>query len=95
MLPREHYLKQPFQGLRDLHNQEALNSAQARLVKKHGSLITALLNNEVLNPTLADMRTLKVISQRNAPTNPVEQAWLKYEAQLAEQKPKRRLKRSA
>ena len=95
MLPREHYLKQPFQGCRDLHNPEALTSAQARLLKKHGSLITALLNDEVLNPTLADMRTIRVITQKSAPTNPVEQTWLKYEALLAEQKPKRRLKRSA
>ncbi|WP_049721342.1 DUF413 domain-containing protein [Gilvimarinus polysaccharolyticus] len=95
MLPREHYLKQPFQGLHALHNQEALSSAQARLVKKHGTLIVALLNNDVLNPTLADMRTVKVISQKNAPTNPIEQAWLKYDALITEQKTKHRLKRSA
>ncbi|WP_339614712.1 DUF413 domain-containing protein [uncultured Gilvimarinus sp.] len=95
MLPREHYLKQPFQGHRDLQNPEALTSAQSRLIKKHGSLITALLNDDVLNPSLSDMRTVKIITQKSTPTNPVEQAWLKYEALLAEQKPNRRLKRSA
>ncbi|WP_052480990.1 DUF413 domain-containing protein [Gilvimarinus agarilyticus] len=95
MLPREHYLKQAFQGHNNLKKPEALTSAQARLLKKHGALITALLNDEVLNPTLADMRTVRIITQKSAPTNPVEQAWLKYEALLAEQKPKRRFKRSA
>ncbi|MDO3381908.1 DUF413 domain-containing protein [Gilvimarinus algae] len=96
MLPREHYLKQPFHGLQQLTDTSSLTSAQTRLIKKHGALITALLSDEVLNPNLADLRLVKTLSNKSAPTNPVEQAWLKYEALLQAQQPKAKpLKKSA
>ena len=96
MLPREHYVKQPFYGLNDLPDTGDLTGAQQRLIKKHGTLITALLNDEVLNPNLADMRLVKIITQKSAPTTPVEQAWLKFES-LREKtvKPRKKLKKSA
>ncbi len=96
MLPREHYVKQPFYGLNELIDAAELTSAQQRLIKKHGTLITALLKDEVLNPNLADMRLVKVITQKSAPTTPVEQAWLKFES-LREQtaKPRKKLKKTA
>ena len=98
MLPREHYLKQAFNGLRDLPAEalEELTDAQVRLIKKHGVLIRALLDDEVLNPNLTDLRLVKTLTLKNAPTNPVEQAWMKYEMLLACQKQARpRLKKSA
>lgn len=82
MLPREHYLKQTFSGLGLLPADHSLSPAQLRLLKKHGTLITALLGDEVINPTLDDMRLVKTIRQQCAPTNPIEQAWLKYQSLL-------------
>ncbi|HEY7884371.1 MAG TPA: DUF413 domain-containing protein [Cellvibrionaceae bacterium] len=82
MLPREHYLKQPFNCLRQLPATHTLNPAQVRLLKKHGTLITALLDDEVIDPTIDDLRLLKTIRQQSAPTSPIEQAWLKYQYQL-------------
>ena len=82
MLPREHYLKQPFQDLKHFpkgFEQDAqLSALQARLIRKHGALITALLRGEVSNPNAEDHHLLKVIERQAAPKNPVEQAWLKY-----------------
>lgn len=81
MLPRTHYLKQPYrehtlfpQGL----EQAGLSPTQARLVRKHGVLICALLDNQVADPSAEDQHLLKVIARRCNPKNPVEQAWLKY-----------------
>ncbi|UTF59998.1 DUF413 domain-containing protein [Gilvimarinus sp. DA14] len=97
MLPREHYIKQPFYGLSDLNNASDLTSAQMRLIKKHGALITALLNDEVLNPNLADLRLVKIVTNKSAPTTPVEQAWLKFESlrEQAATKPTKKLKKTA
>lgn len=83
MLPREHYLKQPFTGLAQLPATHTLTPAQLRLLKKHGTLITALLGDEVLNPSLEDMRLVKVLRQECAPTTPVELAWLKFQSLLS------------
>ncbi len=80
MLPREHYLKQPFTGLAQLPANHTLTPPQLRLVKKHGALISALLGDEVLNPSLEDMHLVKVLGQECAPTTPVELAWLKFQS---------------
>ncbi len=97
MLPREHYIKQPFYGLGGLADANKLTSEQQRLIKKHGALITALLNDEVLNPNLADMRLVKIVTQKSAPTTPVEQAWLKFESLRDQEnaKPAKKLKKTA
>lgn len=82
MLPREHYLKQPFQDPKHFpagfEHAGRLSSSQARLIRKHGALITALGHGEVSNPTDDDRHLLKVIARQAAPKNPIEQAWLKY-----------------
>ncbi|MBU2886950.1 DUF413 domain-containing protein [Gilvimarinus agarilyticus] len=78
MLPREHFIKQPYYGINDLKDTASLTSAQIRLIKKHGCLINALLQDEVLNPNFADLQILKAINGKNAPTNPVVHAWQKY-----------------
>ncbi|WP_347330860.1 DUF413 domain-containing protein [Marinimicrobium locisalis] len=82
MLPREHYLKQPFQDPKHFpagfEHAGRLSSSQARLIRKHGALITALGRGEVSNPTDDDRHLLKVIARQAAPKNPIEQAWLKY-----------------
>lgn len=82
MLPREHYLKQPFQDREHFpagfEQSTQLSSHQARLIRKHGALINALCRGEVANPTDEDRHLLKVIARQAAPKNPVEQAWLKY-----------------
>lgn len=81
MLPRDHYLKQPFQDLTHFPNgfeKGGLSDIQARLVKKNGALIQALCQDEVSDATPDDLHILKVISNQSAPRNPVEQAWIKY-----------------
>lgn len=82
MLPREHYLKQPFQDREHFpagfDHSSQLSGIQARLIRKHGALIHALCRGEVANPTDEDRHLLKVIAKQAAPKNPVEQAWLKY-----------------
>lgn len=81
MLPREHYLKQTFQDLVNFpegFEVGGLSSIQARLVRKNGALINALINENVSNPTLEDAHLLKVIDQQASPKTPVEQAWIKY-----------------
>lgn len=81
MLPREHYLKQAFQDLGHFpegFEAGGLSSIQARLIRKHGTLINALINDNVSNPTLEDAHLLKVIAQQASPKTPVEQAWVKY-----------------
>ncbi|MDO3387050.1 DUF413 domain-containing protein [Gilvimarinus sp. SDUM040013] len=89
MLPREHYLKQPYHGANDLNDTHPLTSAQLRLIKKHGALINALLQDEVLNPNFADMQLLKAIDGKSSATNPVAHAWLKYTSIKQEQCPLR------
>lgn len=81
MLPREHYLKQAF--LDSVHfpngfEKGGLSDIQARLVRKNGTLITALCIDEVSDPTTEDLHILKVIANQSSPKNPVEQAWVKY-----------------
>ncbi|WP_084645631.1 DUF413 domain-containing protein [Marinimicrobium agarilyticum] len=82
MLPREHYLKQPFQDREHFpagfEHAGRLSSSQARLIRKHGALIIALGRGEVSDPTDEDRHLLKVIARQAAPKNPIEQAWLKY-----------------
>ncbi|MBE8716889.1 DUF413 domain-containing protein [Cellvibrio polysaccharolyticus] len=81
MLPREHYLKQMFQdpaNFPDGFEAGGLSSIQARLVKKHGMLISALIDENVSDPSADDLHLLKVIANQVAPKNPVEQAWIKY-----------------
>lgn len=96
MLPREHYLKQPFKD--PVHfpggfeHTGRLSTSQGRLIRKHGALITALCRSEVANPTDDDRHLLKVIARQAAPKNPVEQAWLKY---LALTESPTRLRKSA
>lgn len=96
MLPREHYLKQPFKDPvhfpAGFEHTSRLSSSQARLIRKHGALITALCRSEVTNPTTEDRHLLKVIARQAAPKNPVEQAWLKY---LALTESPTKLRRSA
>lgn len=87
MLPREHYLKQPFQD--PVHFPEGfagsseLSDIQARLIRKHGNLINALCADEVADPTADDLHLLKVISLQRTPKTPVEQAWMKYLSLIA------------
>jgi len=81
MLPREHYLKQPFQDVvnfPDGFEKGGLSDIQARLVRKNGVLISALIDEEVSDPTTDDLHILKVIANQSAPKSPVEQAWIKY-----------------
>lgn len=81
MLPREHYLKQQFQdpaNFPDGFEAGGLSGIQARLIKKHGMLISALIEENVSDPTPDDLHLLKVIANQVAPKNPVEQAWIKY-----------------
>lgn len=81
MLPRDHYLKQAFQDLAHFPNgfeKGGLSDIQARLVRKNGTLISALCIDEVSDATSDDLHILKVIANQSAPKNPVEQAWIKY-----------------
>ncbi len=81
MLPREHYLKQTFQdavNFPDGLEKGGLSDVQARLIRKHGVLINALMQEEVSDPTTDDQHMLKVIANQSAPKSPVEQAWVKY-----------------
>jgi uncharacterized protein YifE (UPF0438 family) len=48
------------------------------LVRKHGMLISALVDDNVSDPTPEDLHLLKVIANQGAPKTPVEQAWVKY-----------------
>ena len=81
MLPRDHYLKQAFQDLAHFPSgfeKGGLSDIQARLVRKNGTLISALCIDEVSDATPDDLHILKVIANQSAPKNPVEQAWVKY-----------------
>jgi uncharacterized protein len=81
MLPREHYLKQAFLDSAHFPNgfeKGGLSDIQARLVRKNGTLISALCIDEVSDPTSEDLHILKVIANQSSPKNPVEQAWVKY-----------------
>jgi uncharacterized protein YifE (UPF0438 family) len=81
MLPREHYLKQPFQdpvNFPEGFEKGGLSSIQARLVRKHGVLINALCEDNVSDPNSEDQHLLKVLANQVAPKTPVEQAWMKY-----------------
>lgn len=81
MLPREHYLKQAFQdpvNFPDGFEKGGLSSIQARLVRKHGVLISALCEDNVSDPNAEDQHLLKVLANQGAPKTPVEQAWVKY-----------------
>lgn len=81
MLPREHYLKQTFQdavNFPDGFEKGGLSDVQARLVRKQGVLINALMQDEVSDPTTEDQHILKVIANQSAPKSPIEQAWIKY-----------------
>lgn len=81
MLPREHYLKQSFQDAVNFpegFEKGGLTDIQARLVRKNGILINALIVDEVSDPTSDDLHILKVIANQSAPKSPVEQAWAKY-----------------
>ncbi|WP_039912751.1 DUF413 domain-containing protein [Cellvibrio mixtus] len=81
MLPREHYLKQTFQDAVNFpegFEKGGLSDVQARLIRKQGVLINALMQEEVSDPTNEDQHILKVIANQSAPKSPVEQAWVKY-----------------
>lgn len=81
MLPREHYLRQTFlDGVNfpDGFEKGGLSDIQARLIKKNGVLINALISDEVSDPTPEDLHILKVIANQSVPRSPVEQAWVKY-----------------
>lgn len=81
MLPREHYLKQTFQDAANFpegFEKGGLSDVQARLIRKQGVLINALMQEEVSDPTSDDQHILKVIANQSAPKSPVEQAWVKY-----------------
>ena len=81
MLPREHYLKQTFQdavNFPDGFEKGGLSDVQARLIRKQGVLINALMMDEVSDPTTEDQHILKVIANQSAPKSPIEQAWIKY-----------------
>lgn len=81
MLPREHYLKQAFQdsaNFPDGFEAGGLSGIQARLIRKHGILISALVDDNVSDPTPEDLHLLKVIANQGSPKTPVEQAWVKY-----------------
>lgn len=80
MLPRSHYLKQPYRDTRLPCELEkaGMSAAQARLIKKHGILIRALLEGQVTDANAEDLHLLKVIQRGCNPRTPLEQAWLKY-----------------
>lgn len=81
MLPREHYLKQAFQdpqNFPDGFEAGGLSSIQARLIRKHGVLINALIDDNVSDANSEDLHLLKVIANQGSPKTPVEQAWVKY-----------------
>lgn len=81
MLPREHYLKQTFQDAVNFPNgfeKGGLSDIQARLIRKQGVLINALMQEEVSDPSTEDQHILKVIANQSAPKSPIEQAWVKY-----------------
>ncbi len=81
MLPREHYLKQTFLDAVNFpegFEKGGLSDVQARLIRKQGVLINALMQEEVSDPTTDDQHILKVIANQSAPKSPVEQAWVKY-----------------
>jgi uncharacterized protein YifE (UPF0438 family) len=81
MLPRDHYLKQSFHDAVNFpagFEKGGLSDIQARLIRKHGALISALTRDEVSDPSADDLHLLKVIASQSAPKNPVEQAWIKY-----------------
>ena len=83
MLPREHYLKQTFQDAVNFpegFEKGGLSDIQARLVRKQGALINALIMEEVADTTSDDLHMLKVIANLSAPKSPVEQAWMKYQS---------------
>lgn len=83
MLPREHYLKQPFQdsvNFPDGFEKGGLSSTQARLVRKHGVLINALCDDNVADANSEDLHLLKVLENQGSPKTPVEQAWMKYQS---------------
>ncbi|WP_111641119.1 DUF413 domain-containing protein [Marinimicrobium alkaliphilum] len=88
MLPRDHYLKQPFHDQthfpKGFDHDDQLSSTQARLLRKYGTLIQALCRKEVTNPTDEDQHLLKVIDHQYAPRSPIEQAWIKYLRLVAE-----------
>lgn len=97
MLPREHFLKQPFDDREHfpdgLARSGQFSPSQARLIRRHGTLIRALARGEVTNPTDADRQLLRVIAREAPPRQPVELAWLKYLGLIGERAP--RLRRSA
>ncbi|HTF97956.1 MAG TPA: DUF413 domain-containing protein [Cellvibrio sp.] len=81
MLPRDHYLKQTFQDAVNFpegFEKGGLSDVQARLIRKHGVLINALMQEEVSDPTSDDQHILKVVANQSAPKSPIEQAWVKY-----------------
>lgn len=81
MLPRDHYLKQTFQdavNFPDGFEKGGLSDIQARLIRKQGVLVNALMMEEVSDPTADDQHILKVIANQSAPKSPIEQAWVKY-----------------
>ena len=81
MLPRDHYLKQTFQdatNFPDGFEKGGLSDIQARLIRKQGILVNALIMEEVADPTADDLHILKVIANQSAPKSPIEQAWVKY-----------------
>lgn len=81
MLPRDHYLKQTFQDAVNFpegFEKGGLSDVQARLIRKHGVLINALMGEEVSDPTVDDQHILKVVANQSAPKSPIEQAWIKY-----------------
>lgn len=81
MLPRDHYLKQTFQdavNFPDGFEKGGLSDIQARLIRKQGVLVNALVMDEVSDPTPDDLHILKVIANQSAPKSPIEQAWVKY-----------------
>lgn len=81
MLPRDHYLKQTFQdavNFPDGFEKGGLSDIQARLIRKQGVLVNALMMEEVSDPTTDDQHILKVIANQSAPKSPIEQAWVKY-----------------
>lgn len=87
MLPREHYLKQAFQdklNFPDGFEAGGLSSIQARLIRKHGMLISALVEDNVADPNSEDLHLLKVIANQGSPKTPVEQAWVKYQSIVKE-----------
>src|SRR4051812_15038101 len=81
MLPRDHYLKQSFQDATHFpagFEKGGLSDVQARLVRKYGTLITALCMDEVSDLTADDQHLLKVVANQSTPKSPTEQAWIKY-----------------